>query len=388
MSLGRLIRQAGTALAMGNPKRRSLPYPLPNATHATMAWFDLFSHDLLFDGARHLHSLAMQLIELGYLVAIVDRNRLVKTLRRKLHGDGILQAEGVYVVSADQSPPPGAIIVTDSNRSQHELASIQVYVSSEPVANSSVFPFPVHPAVRPHLTPSKLAAGRNRRRRGRLFFCGNQKQSYANRQLAAQFGVCTRTDLLGRLRQSFSDMCEPMPASSKLPDQFNRPVMVGDSRKHPIAHKDWLEALSQFEFFIGCPGRAHPMCHNVIEAMSVGTIPILEHGHLFAPSLTDGENAILFSSLDGFENAVRRALAMTDDKVRQLRKGVIEYFDSHLKGDQFMHRLLLTARLRGRVMLSLPYHHSDLGDAAWPSWRERRNLATTPNRSGAVHAAA
>jgi hypothetical protein len=388
MSLGKLIRQAGNVFALSRAKYRALPSPFCDGSPAPVAWFDLFSHDLLFDGARHLHSLAMQFIELGYLVAIVDRNRLAQSLMRKLHGASTLQAEGVYVVNADQKPPTGAMIVTDSRESQHQAPSIQVHVSSGPVANSSVFPFPVHPAVRQHMTPLKLATGRSCRRRGRMFFCGNQKSSYANQQLAEQFGVCTRTALLARLRQSFSELCELMPASRKLPVTFDRPVMIGDSRKHPIDHKDWLEALSNFEFFIGCPGRAHPMCHNVVEAMSVGTIPILEHGHLFTPSLIDGENAILFSSLDGFENAVRRVLAMTDTEMRHLRKGAIEYYDAFLKGDQFMHRLLLTARFRGRVVLSLPYHHRDLGDASWPQWRRWPNVAAKPTENIPIRAAA
>jgi hypothetical protein len=52
-----------------------------------------------------------------------------------------------------------------------------------------------------------------------------------------------------------------------------------------------------------------PLCHNVIEAMSVGTIPIIqkEYAALY-PNLTDNENAVIFNDLEHLDSILKTFL--------------------------------------------------------------------------------
>ena len=99
------------------------------------------------------------------------------------------------------------------------------------------------------------------------------------------------------------------------------------------------------------------MCHNVIEAMSVGTIPILEYGDRFHPALTDDVNAICFRGSLGLVEAINRIDSLSAEKIRQLRQTVIAYFDKHLHGVKFL------AELRDATTasaVSMPFHSKNL----------------------------
>ena len=357
MAWNRLIYRVADLFLVNQAKRRTLGDAHPSKEPI---WFDFHSPKLLFDGARHFNSLALQLVDMGHPVVVIDRNRLALRLARKLHGRAVIQCPSVFFAKSTQSPPPGSTVITDSLSSEASCFSIRVSIGATPVAGASVYPFPVHPTVRSSLTPAQLARGRSRDQRARLFFSGNQKSRYAKSDLSTQFSACNRIDLLGHLRAKFGGLCETLQQWPKQANSVWRPIMLGDSRRVSIHPTQWLDALSHFDFFIGCPGVDHPMCHNLIEAMSVGTIPVLEHGHCFCPHLVDGVNAILFSGLDGFEDAVQRVLAMDDSTIRRLRRGVVEYYDAHLDSEKYLRRLMMSVKLRGGVVLSIPYHHANL----------------------------
>jgi len=380
MSLNRLIHRAADYFLVKQAKRRSLRDTL---LPREPVWFDLHSRNLFFDGARHFNSLALQLVEMGHPVIVVDRNRLALRLARKLHGRAMIQSAGIFFVLPTQTPPVGSTVITDSLSDNQNHFSIRVSIGLTPVAGASVYPFPVHPTVRSSLTPAQLARGRSRDQRARLFFAGNQKSRYAETNLSTQFSACNRIQLLEHLRAKFGGLCETLEYWPKQVNSVWRPIMLGDSRRVAIQPTQWLDALSHFDFFVGCPGVDHPMCHNLIESMSVGTIPILEHGHCFTPHLIDGENAILFSGLNGFENAVQRVLEMGDITIRRLRRGVIEYYDANLDAEKYLRRLMMSVKLRGGAVLSIPYHHTNLD--APPIGCEANVL--TPSQYGRASAA-
>ena len=357
MGLNRLLQRAANFFIVKQSKRRKLA---DTVQENEPVWFDLHSSKLLFDGARHFNCLALQLVEMGHPVVVIDRQRQANRLARKTHGLALIQCPHVVFMQANQSPPAGSIVFTDAMPSDPHCCSIRVSIGTAPVAGAIVYPFPAHPSVRPTLTRSQLAHGRSRDQRARIFFSGNQKKSYANALLSTQFSACNRLALLNHLRSKFDGLCENLEHWPRQLDCVWKPIIIGDSRKVAIHPTQWLDALSHFDFFVGCPGVAHPMCHNLTEAMSVGTIPILEHSNRFTPHLVDGKNAVLFSGLRGFEDAIQRVLDMNDATIRHLRRGVIEYYDANLQADKFIRRLMLIAKLRGGAVLSIPYHHMNL----------------------------
>src|SRR5260370_10572567 len=69
-----------------------------------------------------------------------------------------------------------------------------------------------------------------------------------------------------------------------------------------VMHSEWLKTLSRCEVFLAPPGISMPQCHNIIEAMAVGCIPLTNYIEWLSPPLTDGVNCFQFRD----ENDLRK----------------------------------------------------------------------------------
>ena len=104
--------------------------------------------------------------------------------------------------------------------------------------------------------------------------------------------------------------------------------------------REYIDAMAQSDFFICPPGWFMPHSHNLIEAMSVGTIPITNYHTYMRPSLTPDENCLAFSTLKELENVVNRAQRMAAKEIQRLREGVISYYDEHVDPMSFGLKLI------------------------------------------------
>jgi hypothetical protein len=121
-------------------------------------------------------------------------------------------------------------------------------------------------------------------------------------------------------------------------------VMAGgsiDDRECPplLSPTEYLALLGRSDFAIAPPGLVMPHSHNVIEAMAVGCIPILNYPELFQPVLQDGINCLAFMEEQELQQQVRRALSMSSTEVARMRQEVIHYYESVLAPAAFGRRL-------------------------------------------------
>ena len=82
------------------------------------------------------------------------------------------------------------------------------------------------------------------------------------------------------------------------------------------------------------------MCHNITEAMAVGTIPITNYPEWLDPHLTHLENCIVFRNESDLIERLESALAMPDAQVAAMRRRVIDYYERHLTANCFVERVL------------------------------------------------
>jgi glycosyltransferase involved in cell wall biosynthesis len=94
--------------------------------------------------------------------------------------------------------------------------------------------------------------------------------------------------------------------------------------------KKWLIELSNADFFLALPGGYMPMCHNVIEAMAVGTIPILSYENYFFPALTHGKNCLAYRHLEDLPGLIKSASQMDHKTIEAMRNSAIEYYSLYL----------------------------------------------------------
>lgn len=106
-------------------------------------------------------------------------------------------------------------------------------------------------------------------------------------------------------------------------------------RSGAIPTEKWRYFLSAADFIFCAPGMTMPMCHNVLEAMSIGVIPILNYPHWLNPSLTENFNCLVYQDVSDIELIINRALTMSEFEKKQMNKNVIDYYKKYYENYVF-----------------------------------------------------
>jgi len=101
-----------------------------------------------------------------------------------------------------------------------------------------------------------------------------------------------------------------------------------------------LETLSRCDVFLAPPGVFMPLCHNAVEAMAVGCIPLTNYADWFTPRLMHMRNCIEFTDEDDLVEKAKMVLKMEPERLAAMRANVIDYYDRFLDPDRFLDRLV------------------------------------------------
>ena len=180
-----------------------------------------------------------------------------------------------------------------------------------------------------------------RKPRSSVLFIGNSEPgTYSKIDQDGVFDVVGRV----RLRQllSQSGLSRELRQGEGLSDAENGRVLLVDSSQHPIPMDRFRPEVAGFGFFLCAPGVFMPLCHNLVEAMSVGTIPLIQRSYaeLLDPVLEHGRNAIVFDGEADLVERIEEALAMDPARIAEMRRAVLEYYESHLSPRAVVARIL------------------------------------------------
>ena len=326
---------------------------------------DLRTPQLMFDCGRHFQSIAYYAWRAGSPTIVRCSNLLLGGIARKVFGREMLAQPYVSRISPRRPLPPGSLVLGDYEPTDRELSEMSVcditylrmLIGRDIERAVPVMPYPMHPATLRHLADTDLNHLRSRDSdRTAILFAGCQKARYGDRWMQRQFGVLSRLELLGTLREQYPERV----GQSLQPPNCSRPIVLLDSRLHAIPASQWLPTLAAARFFLCCPGGRQPLCHNLVEAMSVGTIPIVEYGDRITPALRDGDSAICFRGRDGLIEAIERIDRMGAEELRLLSSRVAAFYDQHLCGTQFIRDLRDGTIDRSARRLCMPFHERNL----------------------------
>jgi glycosyltransferase involved in cell wall biosynthesis len=108
---------------------------------------------------------------------------------------------------------------------------------------------------------------------------------------------------------------------------------------HFLGRPAYLRTLASSDFALCPPGVFMPHSHNLIEALAVGAVPVLNYADFCRPRLVDGVDCLGFATPDGLIAAVRRALAMAPAEVEPLRRAAARRYDLDLSPEAAARRL-------------------------------------------------
>lgn len=156
-------------------------------------------------------------------------------------------------------------------------------------------PYYIHPIMNQYLEKINLD---DIPKKGNILFYGEADAYYDKKLISDYFKMLSRPEVYRILDKSILNIRRPksyMELSSMLKDGNMNYLYFIDSKLFRIPENKWLETLAKFNFFVATPGGVMPVCHNVIEAISVNTIPILQYPHFFKPDLQDNVNCVVFN---------------------------------------------------------------------------------------------
>jgi hypothetical protein len=327
--------------------------------------FDLYTDQLLVDCGRHLTCLAALAKQIHSQVVLRCSPIMLAAIAHKVHGAEFLAMRHVRWIGPKRRFPEPSLVMLDVDRSEADRdldghRSVTMLIGRDVCPGTPVMPYPMHPNQIEALTDASIASFRRTPKAG-LFFAGNQKQRYGRETMQNEFGVLPRLEILAELRRHFPGRIAPQAA-----DGSEDRIVLRNSATDPIAGRDWMSVLAAHRFFLCCPGASQPVCHNVIEAMSVGAIPVIEYSDRFTPALVDGQNAICFKGREGLIRAVRRIDAMSAESKARMSENVCRHFDEHLSGVKFVRQLRDDQGASRADQISMPFHNRNLFTADSP----------------------
>lgn len=108
--------------------------------------------------------------------------------------------------------------------------------------------------------------------------------------------------------------------------------IVIDSTQNETPMINLRRLLSCFKFYLVLPGVVMPFSHNLIEALSVGSIPLIHvnYADLLKPKLKHLHTAIIYKDLNDLSIKIKMAYSLNDQITNSMKMNILKYYHTHL----------------------------------------------------------
>jgi hypothetical protein len=218
------------------------------------------------------------------------------------------------------------------------------YFAAEPAAGALTMPYFAHPEFYRRRLDVLVPSLRDGTRHIRLLFAGTRDDAVYQQRFA--FPLLNRSQILDAIEAGLPGAVTTVRtragvASLRMHGERGAALVLSSqtdergTERHLLSQREYLDLLARSDFFLAPPGVVMPLCHNIVEAMSVGTVPVTNYGHLLSPPLRPDVECIAFSTEAELVAQVRRVLDMTPEEIAELRANVVRYYDLHLSPSAF-----------------------------------------------------
>ncbi|MCA9139495.1 MAG: hypothetical protein KDB00_22130 [Planctomycetales bacterium] len=303
---------------------------------------------------RRFHALVTLLERGGYELAMVPRLQFLQTGHRTFKASALAKVKPYFPVGSaagfpaesDADVVPFDLCLSDSASASplaRRTIPVLTGIGNALAAGDLAMPYSFFPTVWDQREDDRFDRYRRGPRNWRLFFGGHcSLESYSRIKKYRRLCPVDRYHVVREVRRYFSQSTLTIASDLQLESaqrQRHESFVMIDNADYRTDPSRWLGLLAQSDFFLAAPGCDYPLSHNAIEAIAVGTIPVLEYDSLFTPPLRDGENCIAYRGLDGLRHAAARIETMDQADIRRLRTGVIDYYKTHLSPESFCKNL-------------------------------------------------
>lgn len=261
-----------------------------------------------------------------YTVYIPRNKKVISSLNRK--GGEFVYASWILKEQVKLGKPGKVDLVISKEQLSNDYFG-------KPTENAYFIPMSEYPGMyrnNIHQDSKGITGERNRS----VFMSGNMDAVHYNRiSKAGFFKIPSRREVAEFIqRQSYyHDIRSLEDLKSFIKGENDRKVILIDtSKQFRIPLNELKNLLQRFHFYLALPGILIPQSHNLIEAMSVGCIPIIHKAYagLMCPVLKHMETALLYDSLEELDELVLSSFNLEKDIMDSLHENVQEYYSSHL----------------------------------------------------------
>ena len=184
-------------------------------------------------------------------------------------------------------------------------------------------------------------------RKNSIFMAGNLDARYYDKNsYSAFFPIPSRYRTVQYLK-SISELYQYIGTNRELEEfifsKLDRRIIIIDTVKDfRIPIEKLKGVLVNFRFYLALPGVSMPQCHNVVEAMSVGCIPLI-HEHYaitFSPPLRHGETALTYKDLEDLSNLTSIALNLPAHQLKEMSNNVLLYYSRFLSPESVVEAII------------------------------------------------
>jgi hypothetical protein len=171
-------------------------------------------------------------------------------------------------------------------------------------------------------------------RKKSIFMVGNFRDSFYSGFSATPFKSDGRINVIQHLKKEnmLKEINSSLELNEFIKSKEDKDCIILDSNKISIDMAVLRELINNFYFYLALPGSVMPFSHNIIEALSVGSILIIhsEYAKMMSPKLEHLKNAIIYDNLPDLTNQIKLAYSLNEEQLINLRKNTKEYYDLHL----------------------------------------------------------
>lgn len=178
-------------------------------------------------------------------------------------------------------------------------------------------------------------------RKRSIFFAGNFNAAvYKRLSKNKKFEMIDRVEI-GKLLGGLTNCRFPKSYDELMENHADGMIDIVQQANFKVPMEALRPIIARYAFFIACPGVDMPLSHNLIEAMSVGAIPIIhqEYADMLAPQLQDMENALVYTNAT-FLEVIQKALALRPEEITLISANVLSYYDLHLTPKGIVEKLI------------------------------------------------
>jgi|GEM_PF-2693651 len=278
--------------------------------------FELADPRIDREHGRYAFGLVKEFIAGGWSALLAKSFWYLSSMERKRHKRLLLKEP----VGLFETPPSQQLelLVTDREPSPlraHFRRTILLDYDSRLGDGRDLPRFPYRPHPEFDAEPDLGDEGRTYR----VAFLGHwNREHYDDERDLAQFGVMTRWRMIQTLLNTLPPEDVHIVRGSEPAPDSARFLLSADEDLPDLA--TYRRLLRRSDFFLACPGTGFPLCHNLIESMLMGCIPIVQRPELTGLSLVSGKSCLGFDGARSLLNTIGECSSMATSRICRMRE--------------------------------------------------------------------